>query len=283
MDGLIFINQKYLYDYTTLILLKRVFSNTFSLMNIHSLFILKKTGVCIYYRNFTNDFENIEVNLITPFFSAIFSFSENVISKKTPEILEMSELRFVFTVRENFIFSILSDSIASIIFVSSRLSRIADEFFELFPDTNLVKDYQQIEEPKFDELVDSIITGEEEIYMSKTFYKKVIELFKELMYENEIVGAALLSTKGNVIYTSLPNEILVNSLKELEIRFMVGAVSLPEVYSRLENGQKIVSKIIDIPWKLDPLLIVILFESSVPFGMAEVNLDRIANKIINII
>ena len=252
-------------------------------MKIHSLFILKKTGVCIYNRNFTNDFENIEVNLITPFFSAIFSFSENVISKKTPEILEMSELRFVFTVREDFIFSILSDSSASLIFVSSRLSRIADEFFELFPDTSKVKDYQQIEEPKYDELVDSIITGEEEIYMSKTFYKKVIDVFKELIHENEIIGAALLSTKGNVIYTSLPNEILVNSLKELEIRFMVGAVTLPEVYSRLENGQKLVSKIVDIPWKLDPLLIVILFENSVPLGMAEVNLDRIANKIINII
>ncbi|MFX0027578.1 MAG: hypothetical protein ACFE8B_00085 [Candidatus Hermodarchaeota archaeon] len=252
-------------------------------MKIHSLFILKKTGVCIYNRNFTNDFENIEVNLITPFFSAIFSFSENIISKKTPEILEMSELRFVFAVREDFIFSILCDSSASIIFVSSRLSRIADEFFELFPDTTEVKDYQQIEEPQFDELVDTIITGEEEIYMSKTFYKKVINVFKELMYENEIVGAALLSTKGNIIYTSLPNEILVNSLKELEIRFMVGAIVLPETYSRLENGQKIVSKIIDIPWKLDPLLIVVLYESSVPFGMAEVNLDRIANKIINII
>jgi len=252
-------------------------------MKIHSLFILKKTGVCIYNRNFTKDFENIEVNLITPFFSAIFSFSENVISKKTPEILEMSELRFVFTVREDFIFSILSDSSASLIFVSSRLSRIADEFFELFPDTSKVKDYQQIEEPKYDELVDSIITGEEEIYMSKTFYKKVIDVFKELIHENEIIGAALLSTKGNVIYTSLPNEILVNSLKELEIRFMVGAVTLPEVYSRLENGQKLVSKIIDIPWKLDPLLIVVLYESTVPLGMAEVNLDRIANKIINII
>ena len=252
-------------------------------MKIHSLFILKKTGVCIYNRNFTNDFENIEVNLITPFFSAIFSFSENVISKKTPEILEMSELRFVFTVRDDFIFSILSDSSASIIFVSSRLSRIADEFFELFPDTTKVKDYQQIEEPRFDELVDSIITGEEEIYMSKVFYKKVIDVFKALMYENEIIGAALLSTKGNVIYTSLPNEILVNSLKELEIRFMVGAVTLPEIYSRLENGQKMVSKIIDIPWKLDPLLIVVLYDRTVPLGMAEVNLNRIAEKVINII
>ena len=74
-----------------------------------------------------------------------------------------------------------------------------------------------------------------------------------------------------------------NSLKELEIRFMVGAVTLPEIYSRLENGQKMVSKIIDIPWKLDPLLIVVLYDRTVPLGMAEVNLNRIAEKVINII
>jgi hypothetical protein len=252
-------------------------------MKIHSLFILKKTGICIYSRNFTNEFENLEVNLITPFFSAIFSFSENVIMKKTPEVLEMSELRFVFTIQEDLIFTILSDSSASLIFVNSRLSRIMDEFLDYFPDNSEVKDYQQIEEPKFDEFVDSIITGEEEIYLSKVLFQKVIDVFKELMYENEIVGAALLSTKGNVIYTSLPNEILVNSLKELEIRYRVGTLTLPEMYSRLENGQKVVSKIIDIPWKLDPLLIVVLYDITVPLGMAEVNLDKIAKQIINII
>ncbi|MHA2186536.1 MAG: hypothetical protein ACXAAI_16215 [Promethearchaeota archaeon] len=219
-------------------------------MKIHSLFILKRTGICIYSRNFTKDFENIEVNLVTPFFSAIFSFSENVISKKTPEVLEMSELRFVFKVQDEFIFTILCDSSASLLFVSSRLTRIADEFFDMFPDPSVIKDYQQIDEPKYDELVDSIITGEEEIYTSKVFYSKVINVFKELIYENEVIGAALLSIKGNVIYTSLPNEVLVNSLKELEIRYRVGSLTLPEIYSRLENGQKMVSKTFHGNWIL---------------------------------
>jgi hypothetical protein len=203
--------------------------------------------------------------------------------KKTPEILEMSELRFVFKIQEDLIFTILSDSSASLIFVNSRLSRIVDEFLDLFPDLSKVKDYEQVENSKFDSLVDSLITGEEEIHLSKVFFQKVIDVFKELMYQNEIVGAALLSTKGNVIYTSLPNEILVNSLKELEIRYRVGALTLPEMYSRLENGQKVVSKIVDIPWKLDPLLIVVLYDRNVPLGMAEVNLDKIGSKIMNII
>ncbi|MFX1304937.1 MAG: hypothetical protein ACFE9X_16400 [Promethearchaeota archaeon] len=252
-------------------------------MKIHSLFILKKTGVCIYSRNFTKEFDNIEVNLITPFFSAIFSFSENVISRKTPEILEMRELRFVFKVREDLIFSILSDSSASLLFVSTRLERISDVFFEEFPDPSKIKDYLQIENSKLDKMIDSIIRGEDEIYMSKTFYQKAIDMFKELMYENEIVGAALLTTKGNVIYTSLPNEIMVSSMKELEIRYMVGALNLPEMHYTLENGQKVFSKVVDIPWKLDPLLVVVLYDSTVPLGMAEVNLTRVANKITNII
>ena len=97
-------------------------------MRIHSLFILKKTGACIYSRNFTESFQNIEPNLITPFFSAIFSFSENVIMKKTPEVLEMGGFRFVFKIRDDYIYAILSDSSASLLFINSRLSSVIDDF-----------------------------------------------------------------------------------------------------------------------------------------------------------
>ncbi len=252
-------------------------------MKIHSLFILKRTGACIFHKHFTKDFDNIEVNLITPFFSAIFSFSENVISRKTPEILEMREFRFVFKVHQDLIFSILSDSTASLLFVTTRLERIADVFLEEYPDTTKIKDYQQLENPKFEKIVDSIVAGEDELYMSKTFYEKVIDVFESLMLENEIIGAALLTTKGNTIYTSLPNDILVNSLKELEIRYMVGAISLPEMYYSLGNGQKVFSRMVDIPWKLDPLLVVVLYDKTVPLGMAELNLTKLASRIKNII
>jgi hypothetical protein len=252
-------------------------------MKIHFLFILKKTGTCIYSRRFTNEFESLEVNLITPFFSAIFSFSENVISKKTPEILEMSGLRFIFRIQEGLIFSLLADSSTSLLFVTSRLSRIMEDFFEKYPDTSKIKDYEELENPDFDYVVDALVVGEEDSYLSQTFYKKAINIFNDLIRDNEITGAALLTTQGNIIYTSLPNEILVNSLKELEIRFMVGALHLPEMYYSLENGQKVFSKIVDIPWKLDPLLVVVLYDAVVPLGMAELNLNRLANAIMNII
>ena len=63
-------------------------------MLIHALFILQEGGVCIYHRFFSDEFKDLQVDLITPFISAIMTFSEKVISKKL-EVLEMGEMRFV--------------------------------------------------------------------------------------------------------------------------------------------------------------------------------------------
>jgi hypothetical protein len=248
-------------------------------MNIHSLFILRLSGVCIYSRNFTDEYK-FDINLITPFFSAIISFSEKVISKKL-EVLEMGNLRFLFNMQKNFIFIILSDSTASLLFVSTRLTQISGIFFKIFA-SNQIPEYQQIKNLEFDDTVDSIITGEEEIHRSKAFYKKLIDLFQKLLFENEIIGAATLSIKGNIIYSSLPNDVLIQSLKELEIRFMTGASSLPEMFYSMENGQKVFSKTIKLDWKLESLMIVVLFEKNVPLGMAELNLNKIVKTVQNL-
>jgi len=250
-------------------------------MKIHSLFILNKAGACLYSRNLTSDFENIEPNLITPFFSAIFSFSESVISKETPEILEMGGFRIAFKVEGDYIYAILADSSASLPFINSRLSSI-DHEFKKFLENNEVESYEVIENSEFDVRIDSIITGEEELVSSQPLYKKIIDLFNKLTLENEMLGAALFSINGKVIFSSLPYEILLSSLKELEIRHIVANEYTLTFYS-LENGEKVFSRIINIPWKLDPLLVVILYESSVPLGMAEVNLEKITRAIQNII
>jgi len=250
-------------------------------MKIHSLFILNKAGACLYSRNITSDFDNIEPNLITPFFSAIFSFSESVISKETPEILEMGGFRIAFKVEGDHIYAILADTSASLLFIESRLTSIVQEFKE-FLENNKVESYEMIKNSEFDSKIESIITGEEELVSSQPLYKKIIDLFNVLMLKNEILGAALFSINGKVIFSSLPYKILLSSLKELEIRHIVANEYTLTFYS-LENGEKVFSRIINIPWKLDPLLIVVLYESTVPLGMAEVNLDKMTKTIQNII
>ena len=93
----------------------------------------------------------------------------------------------------------------------------------------------------------------------------------------------IMEIMGNVIYTSLPTEILNNSLKELEIRFMIGSLQAPEMYYSLETGQKIFSQIVEIPWKLEPLIIVALYNRHVPLGLAEINQNKLKTRIKNII
>ena len=252
-------------------------------MRIHWLFILNKGGVCLYSRRFTEEYKDIDVNLITPFFSAIFQFSQNVISKELDE-LEMGCLRFTFKVENEFIFVLLSDISVSILFTSTRLLAISDAFFRIYYRMDKLRDIKEIENPEFDNSIESIITGEEELFKSRDFYKKVINVFKDMIFQNEISGAALLSTQGNIIYSSLPSEILLSSVKELEIRFMSGVMSLPEAFYSLESGEKVFSSIVseDIAAGLN-FLIVLLFESSVQLGMAELGLLRVMKSIKHLV
>jgi len=252
-------------------------------MKLHSLFILTKAGACLYSRNITEHFENIEPNLITPFFSAIFSFSESVISQETPEILEMGGFRIVFKVdvEGEHIYAILADTSANILYINSRLDSIIQLFKEFLED-NIVEDYEEIHNSEFDAKISSIIKGDDELSSSQPLYKKIIDLLKRLTLENEILGAGLFSINGKIIFTSLPQDILLSSLKELEIRH-IAATEYSLTFYSLENNQKVFSRVIDIPWKLEPLLIVVLYESSVPLGMAEVNLEKITKTIQNII
>ncbi|TFF98126.1 MAG: hypothetical protein EU541_07265 [Promethearchaeota archaeon] len=253
-------------------------------MKIHSVFILKETGTSIYHRSFSNEVE-YDINFITPFFSAIFSFSDKIISRKLEE-LEMGDLRFTFRTEEDLIFTILSDLSVSILFIETRLKRIINIFKQKFPNFKKMKDYQEIEDADFDEQVDSIITGKAELFKGEEIYKKVINLFKDFQMQNEIIGAAVLSTEGNIIFSSLPNQILIRSLKELEIRFKTGVVDMPELFYSLGNGQKVFSRMVEVDQGnpgMGDFVITLLFEQGIPLGIAELQLNKVGEKILELV
>ena len=193
----------------------------------------------------------------------------------------MGGFRFVFKIHNEYIFTILSDSSVSLLFIKSRLLTIT-EVFEDYIHSNEFDDDEEIQNQHFDSQINQIIAGQEEVLASEPLYRKIVDLIKSLVFENEILGAALFSINGNVIYSSLPQEILLSSIKELEIRYTIANEFSTTFYS-LENNQKIFSILIKIPWKLEPLILVVLFDSTVPTGMAEVNLDKISKTIQNII
>ncbi|MFX0070137.1 MAG: hypothetical protein ACFFAO_03515 [Candidatus Hermodarchaeota archaeon] len=244
---------------------------------------MQEGGVCIYHRFFSDEFKDLQVDLVTPFISAIMTFSEKVISKKL-EVLEMGELRFVIRKDKDFLFVMLSDSSENLLFINSRLEKIVKVFFRAYDVLVLKGKINEklcmIESKKFDNLIDSFIHGVLEINQIKKHpnYNKIVEHFSDLISQHEIIGSALLTDKGTIIYSSLTGDLLIRAMKELEIRYMSGTFDLPELFYTLGNGQKVCERI--IPYnKFMNLLVVVQFTKETTLGMMDYTSEMIIEKI----
>jgi len=252
-------------------------------MKIHSLLILKESGECIYRRIYSPQFKKMEVDLITPFFSAIFTFSKSVLSKEL-EILEMGDLRFVFKKMKTYIFIIIADDTENLLFLNSRLEKISKIFLKNLDYISL-KDGEVIINEEFDNKIDPIIYGIDDVFFSKKGDEskktdKIIEFFKELIKQNEIIGASLISMEGNLLYSSLSEKTLLRVMREIEIRFTSGTLDVPETFCTFSSGNKICERIIDFGDVKSNLLLIIEFDKKTTLGMAEWISDEISAKLI---
>jgi hypothetical protein len=252
-------------------------------MKIYSLFILQEGGVCLYNRSFSDEFKDLQTDLITPFISAILSFSESVIDKKL-EVLELSDLRFVLRKEKDFIFVILSDSSENLLFINSRLEKVIKLFFEYY--NQLAKNgvYEKgceiIEDVEFNSQIDTLIYGQDEVNQMKKHesYKKIINYFTDLDSEKEIIGCALLTSKGAIIYSSLTDDVFLRSMRELEIRYMSGIFDLPELFYTLGNGQKVCERVLPYQNFIN-LLLILQFNKETTLGMMDFTAESIIEKI----
>ena len=252
------------------------------MQRIHCVFILKESGLAIYRRIYSKQFKNLKVDLITPFFSAIFSFSKSVLYKEL-EVLEMGELRFVFRREKGYIFVILADDRENLIFLESRLKKIAKSFFKNMDELS-VQENEIIDDEKFDLVADPIIRGHDDVFFTKNAEKKkkdkmVIDYLKKLIAQNEIKGAALMTMEGNILYSSLSEKILLRSMREIETRYLTGSLDLPEMFCTLKNHQKVCERIVNFENEELNLLLIIEFEKKATLGMAEWIAEEMSEKL----
>jgi hypothetical protein len=261
---------------------------------IHSLFILRDTGICIYSRNFTSKFEKVDIDLVTNFFAAFFSFAEEVTSEKM-ESLEMVNVNLLFISskdfledsKENLIFCLLADIDENKVFLRNNLIMVMMQFYNIYEDLvpirvkgtpktvwDAKKEYIVIKNNELDTIVDSIMSGEWEIDSYEGYYKEVENYLHELISENEILGAALLFITGNSINFSLSQKLFRRALKELEIRLQLGYSDLPLMIHVLEDGCKVITKEI-----VNKEFLILHFDSSIPLGMCDITSNKIADHI----
>ncbi|MFW9896437.1 MAG: hypothetical protein ACFFD7_11580, partial [Candidatus Thorarchaeota archaeon] len=102
-------------------------------------------------------------------------------------------------------------------------------------------------------------------FISFPFYEDIINILRESIDDRDILGAAIFTEKGKVIYISIPSNLLFNIIKEFEFRNEKELQELSKMYIEAKNQQKIFSEFIEI---LNiKVVFVLIFSERVNFGM----------------
>ncbi len=160
--------------------------------------------------------------------------------------------------------------------------------FQAFVDKNfVVRGYQTVDfEFSKMELYESSIDVleekrdsdvEEKDFTSMTIFQNIIQLLRECVDDKEIIGSGIFSEEGKVLYSSLPQTTLFNTMKEFEVRSERNLVSVKKMYLELENSEKFISNFMEINGIKFNL--VLMFSFRVKFGMGNLHLRDLLRKV----
>ena len=163
-----------------------------------------------------------------------------------------------------------------------------DHSFQAFVDKNfIVRGYQTVDfEFSHLELYESsvnVLVGEEDKkseskdFTSMPLFQSIIQVLRDCVDDKEIIGSGIFSEEGKVLYSSLPQTTLFNTMKEFEVRNERNLVSVNKMYLELENSEKFISKFMAIDGIKFNL--VLMFSFRVKFGMGNLHLRDLLRKL----
>ena len=248
--------------------IKRLDKNT----TIHNLFIFNKSGICFYGKSFT-DYYNMEKNLISPFLTALMSFSKEMIGKKFKTI-DMGDIKLAIFEKREIYYGVLCDTIENIILLDEVISKINIKLLDYINKNKINITAEIVYDSKLNDTINNIIddTFSNEFDLEKE--AKIIEYLKELTQNDEIDGTILLTNRGKLLYSSLNKIDLRTFLKEVDFRVKIYNNSILKMFYTFKNKKFIFSEYVN-----DSYFVILVFDSKIKFGMAEFILRKIVQNI----
>jgi len=77
-------------------------------------------------------------------------------------------------------------------------------------------------------------------------FQDIIDLLRNCVDDREILGSAVFTTKGNVLYSSIPDNTLIDTMSEFEVRNKEKLHSITKMFLELKNHQKVCSEYLEI-------------------------------------
>jgi len=166
---------------------------------------------------------------------------------------------------------------------------ICDHSFQAYVDKHSkVRGYQVVDFviPKTEYFQSEMLKDEQEEVNNQNsltklpIFQDIIGLLRNCVDDREILGSAVFNTKGNVLYSSIPDNTLIDTMSEFEVRSKEKLHSITKMFLELKNHQKVCSEYLEIH-NLEVIL-VLIFSEMVNFAIGNMYLRDVVKKIENL-
>lgn len=148
--------------------------------------------------------------------------------------------------------------------------------FQVFFDKSLTIRRYQIVDFEFPKM-EYYISRDIEEQQKETFFQDIVNLLRGSVDDIDILGIAVFTNKGKVVYVSVPSNILFNIIKEFVVRKEKKMQNMIKMFIELENHQKFYSENIEV--QNTEFILVLILSRKVNFGMGSMLFRNIKKKI----
>ncbi|MBY9007942.1 MAG: hypothetical protein KGD63_14465 [Candidatus Lokiarchaeota archaeon] len=244
--------------------------DSIELFNIHYLFVFNRAGICLYSRNFTNQYR-MNDNLLSAFCSAIISFSQEMVGKKLKTV-DMNSVKIVIFQRDIFFYGFLCDIKQDMETIKDYVNKIDDCLRNYVIEKKINTNVECIRDENINAFIDNLVRNKT-IQFSKKKEIKFLTFLKNLHMKNDIEGMVLLTNKDRIVYSSINPIKLKQLLNKLDFRIKIYNNSILRLFFTLEK-EIIYTEYID-----DSYFIILLFDIKTQFGIVEHTSRKIINSL----
>jgi predicted regulator of Ras-like GTPase activity (Roadblock/LC7/MglB family) len=163
--------------------------------------------------------------------------------------------------------------------VSIPANLTCEHSYQVFVDKNFTpRGYQKVDFV-FSKM--EILEKEEEDSPKIPHFQEIVSLLRNSVDDQEVLGSAILTIDGKVLYSSLPQNTLFSTMKEFEVRNKKKLVPVKRMFLELETETKVCSNYMELD--NTKFILVLVFSEKIKLGMGNLILRQLAKKIETVI
>ncbi len=245
------------------------------ILSIHNLLIFNRSGICIYGISFTDLFRLEQEQLISSYFTALMSFTNELIGDRIKTIEMGGGVKLTIFEKNNLIYGLLCDTDENLMMLERIISKVHIKFLRYVKKNHIKTDLEYIYDDDLDNLVKGII---KEMY-SKEYdlekEEKIIRYLKSINLNDQLNDIIFLTDGGKILYSSARDKTSRRKiLKEVDFRIKIYNNSILKLFYTSKDNELIFSEYFN-----EKYLIVLVFDSKTKFGVAEFYLNKIVSKV----